>query len=124
MKKIVTAAALLIGFCAHAQDNQPLEVQFDDAGCPNGVKSLDESCGNGPDPMDAACRSNGAVVRWGPGDRIESIQKKPESDGNLHNCQHVQEFYQCVVQGNVDVEVHYNVLAENCQPYDPFIRIR
>ena len=123
MNKIVTATALLIGFCAHAQSNQPLEVQFDDAGCPNGVASLDESCGNGPDPMDAACRSNEAIVRWVPGERI-AIEKKTTSEGELHNCRLAGSEYQCVVRGNIDVEVHYNVLAEGCEDYDPFIRIR
>ena len=124
MKKIVTATALLVSFCAHAQNNQPLEVEFDESGCPTGVYSNDDSCGNGQDAKDEACRSNGAVVRWIPGDRIEAIEKKETSAGDLHNCRLAGSEYQCVVQGNVDDEVYYNVIAVGGCAYDPFIRIR
>ena len=124
IRKIVAASILCIGSVAFAQENRPLEVGFDAEGCPTGVTSTDDSCGNGPDPFDVACRSNGAVVRWAPGDAIGEIRAKQGSPGELHSCRHVSGFYQCVVQGNVNDEVMYDVIATNGCPYDPVIRIR
>ena len=122
--RIVAATILCISAGAIAQSNQPLVVDFDDQDCPTQVVSLDDSCGNGPDPVNYACRSNGAVVRWGPGDAIGEIRTKADSRGELHNCQHVSDFYQCIVQGNVDDEVVYDVVATSGCVLDPVIRIR
>jgi hypothetical protein len=127
IKRIVLAAATVVVSCGvFAQENQPLEVIFDADGCPQEVNSLDESCGNGPDPKDGACRSSGAVVRWGPGASIGAIVPKSVSPpDSLHNCQHVSDFYQCVVKGNSGDEIYYNVVDVNNQcPLDPMIRIR
>jgi hypothetical protein len=120
----VAASILCVGAGAFAQSNQPLEVGFDAEGCPTEVISKDNSCGNGPDPVNVACRSNGAVVRWGPGDAIGEIRTKDGSLGDLHNCGRAGGDYQCVVQGNVDDEVMYDVVAANGCVLDPVIRIR
>ena len=131
IRKIVATTALCLGCGAFAQENQPLVVGFNDQGCPTEVTSTDQSCGNGPDPVNVACRSNGAVVRWGPGASIREIIKKepespevPESPGELHNCGHVSDFYQCVVKGNIGDEIKYDVIAANGCPMDPVIRVR
>lgn len=124
-KRILAAPIFVFSVCAFAQDNQPLQVGFDtESGCPTAVESVDESCGNGPDPVNVACRSNGATVRWTPGSSIDQIRTKADSSGDLHNCRHVEEFYQCVVQGNVDDDIVYDVVATNGCILDPIIRVR
>ena len=124
-RKIFTPAILVLSVTAVAQDNQPLQVDFDPAsGCPTAVNSIDESCGQGPDPVNVACRSSGATVRWAPGSSIEQIRTKSDSSGDLHNCRQVGEFYQCVVQGNVNDDVYYDVVATNGCIMDPIIRVR
>ena len=124
-RKILASAILAFSASSFAQDNQPLQVDFDpDTGCPTAVISVDESCGNGPDPVNVACRSNGATVRWTPGDSIKQIMTKADSAGELHNCKHVETFYQCIVKGNVDDDVHYDVVATNDCAMDPIIRVR
>jgi len=124
-RRILAAPILVLSACAFAQDNQPLQVDFDTtSGCPTAVNSVDESCGNGPDPVNVACRSNGATVRWEPGSSIDQIRTKADSSGGLHNCRHVEAFYQCIVQGNVNDDVYYDVVATNGCVLDPIIRVR
>ncbi len=113
-----------MGCGAFAQEHRPLEVIFNDQGCPIQVNSVDESCGRGPDPVNVACRSNGAVVRWVPGSSIREIRTKAGSPGELHNCTPASDFLQCVVKGNVDDEVQYDVVATNGCVLDPVIRVR
>ncbi len=128
IKRIVaTAVTVVASYGALAQENQPLEVVFDDRGCPQQVNSLDGSCGSGPDPKDEACRSPGAVVRWGPGASIGAIVPKKDRspDDSLHNCQHVSDFYQCIIKGNSGDIIYYDVKdVNNVCPLDPLIRIR
>ena len=124
-KKILFIASMVFAGNVMAQENQPLQVIFN--GCkPTEVISRDESCGNGPDPSNQACRSDGAVVRWAPEASIEAITQKAGSPGKLQNCKAKpgQGYYQCVVTGNKDDHVAYNVTSKEGCKLDPIIIIK
>jgi len=104
----------------------PLTVLVDDQGCPTAVRSNDESCNPGQaDALNVACRSSGAVVRFqSDGNAIQAIAAKAGSPGTMHNCRIAGPNYQCVVQGNVDDHIDYDVTLEGCSPLDPTIIIK
>lgn len=106
------------------QAARPLQVIFD--GCqPTKVISVDNTCGQGQDPDNVSCSASGAAVRWSPVNRIDAITKKADSAGDLHNCMRMepQGYYQCIVLGNVDDEVYYDVRSTEGCVLDPKIII-
>jgi hypothetical protein len=89
-------------------------------GCPVSVNPGADAC---PGNASAACVSNGAVVRWSAGAKINGVSKKSGA-AELHNCRDAGPLdYQCVVQGSSGDSVDYGITVDGCT-LDPTIIIK